>query len=165
MKKLVAAVVLALGIAGVVHAESTKSVVVVNIQQVLQDSLKVKAVNKKLQDEYKPRQDKLAEFQKKIQDALTDFNKNEATMSEQEKKDTQAKIDADKAEFLKQANQFQQELAQAQTASGKEVYDLLNKVIKEVAEKRGYGLVLDSQAVAFADKSLNVTQEVLDALK
>ena len=145
------------------NTQSVQKIAVVHVQRILQDAPKVAAVNKKLQDEFQPRQDKLSALQKEVQKEVDDLNKNAAIMKEADKIAAQDKANKDRTDFLTQANTLQTDFNKAQTAYMKDIFEALNKVLTAMAKKEGYTLILDSQAVAFADPSLDITSNVLAA--
>jgi outer membrane protein len=168
MKKVVALIssVLLIGATQVIAAETPApaathpSIAVVNVQQVFQQSPKIAELNKKLQNEFKARQDKLVAAQKNLQDELDKFKKDAATMSQKDKDALQKKIVDHQASLAKDASSFQQDLAKEQSKIMKSVLGQLNEIISGIAKKSGYNLVLDSQAVIFAADSADITKQV-----
>lgn len=166
MKKIVGFVcVLALSVASfsVAVAQGDQKIAVVHVQRILQDAPKVAEVNKNLQTEFQPRQEALSELQESVQEEVADLNKNASIMDDDDKQSAQEKIAKDRANFLEKANALQEDFNKAQTGFMKEIFEDLNEVITKVANKNGYSVVLDSQAVAFADPSLDITSDVLSA--
>jgi outer membrane protein len=167
MKKVLALVGSALLISGAqaFAADATTTtaqpnIAVVNVQQVFQQSPKIAELNKKLQNQFKTRQDKLVAAQKTLQDELDKFKKESPTMSQKDKDALQKKIVDDQSNLAKDASSFQQDLAKEQGKIMKNVLGQLNEVISGIAKKNGYNLVLDSQAVIFANDSADITKEV-----
>ena len=145
------------------NTQGMQKIAVVHVQRILQDAPKVAAINKKLQDEFQPRQDKLSALQKDVQKEVDDLNKNSAVMKEADKIAAQDKANKDRTDFLAQANALQADFNKAQTAYMKDIFEALNKVLTAMAKEEGYTLILDSQAVAFADPKLDITSAVLAA--
>ncbi len=139
---------------------STPIVAVVNVQQIFQQSPKIAELNKKLQGQFKGRQEKLIASQKSLQDELDKFKKDASTMSQKEKDDMQKKIVDDQTALSKDANTFQQDLSKEQNKIMKGVLSQLNEIISGIAKKNGYTLVLDSQAVVYAADSADITKQV-----
>ena len=166
MKKLVAFVsvlVISAASVSVSFAQSTQKIAVVHVQRILQEAPKVAEINQKLKDEFQPRQDELAQVQQTVQEEVADLNKNATIMEEGGIKAAQEKIAKERADFLQEANTLQTEFNQAQTGFMKDVFEDLNVVITRLAKDKGYDVVLDSQAVAFADPTLDITNDVLAA--
>ena len=132
----------------------------VNVQQVLMKSSKVSKVNTQLQDQFKARQDKLAAQQKSLQDQVDKVTKESATMSKKDKDAAEKKIADEKANFLKDASAFQKEVSTEQNKAMQTILGQLNGIISSMAKKDGYTLVLDSQAVVYANDATDITADV-----
>jgi len=141
-------------------AGSQPVVAVVNVQQLFQQSPRIADLNKKLQDQFKPRQDKLILAQKNLQDELDGFKKDSATMSQSQKDKMQKKIANDQSTLSRDANSFQQDLGKEQKRIMSGVLADLNNIISKIAKQNGYTLVLDSQAVVYAADSQDITKDV-----
>ena len=139
---------------------TTSNIAVVNVQQVFQQSPKITELNKKLQNQFKSRQDKLVAAQKSLQDELDKFKKESPTMSQKDKDALQKKIVDDQSNLAKEASAFQQDLAKEQSKIMKSVLTQLNDIISTLAKQNGYTLVLDSQAVIYASDTSDITKQV-----
>ncbi|SRR5579883_498409 len=165
MKKVLALVSSVLLIAGTQAYAQTNvagqpNIAVVNVQQVFQQSPKIAELNKKLQSQFKPRQDKLVAAQKDLQDELDKFKKESPTMNQKDRDALQRKIVDDQSSLSKDASAFQQDLAKEQGKIMKSVLAQLNDIISGIAKKDNYSLVLDSQAVIYANDSADITKDV-----
>src|SRR5438445_12300474 len=89
-------------------------IAVVNVQQIFQQSPKIAELNKKLQAQFKGRQEKLIAAQKSLQDELDTFKKESTTMSQKDRDQMQKKIVEDQTALSKDANTFQQDLSKEQ---------------------------------------------------
>src|SRR3990167_7226390 len=85
-------------------------VAIVNVQQVLQQSARVTALSKKLEDQFKDRQAKLNDQQKTLQDELDKFKKESPTMSQKDRDATEKKITTERSDLVKQVVAYQQDL-------------------------------------------------------
>ncbi len=139
---------------------SQPKIAVVNVQQVLMQSSKVAEVNTKLQNQFKPRQEKLTAQQKTLQDELDKFSKNSTTMAAKDRDSTEKKIADDKAAFLKDAGAFQKEVNAEQNKAMQSILGQLSGIISDLAKKSNYTLVLDSQAVVYASDAADITKQV-----
>ena len=144
-------------------ADAAPNIAVVNVQQIFQQSPKIADLNKKLQGQFKGRQEKLIAAQKSLQDEVDKFKKDSSTMSQKDKDDMQKKIVDDQANLSKDANTFQQDLSKEQNKIMKGVLSQLNEIISSLAKKSNYTLVLDSQAVVYAADSADITKQVSGA--
>lgn len=141
-------------------ANGPAKIAVVNVQQVLMQSSKVSAVNTKLQDQFKPRQDKLTAQQKTLQDEIDKLSKNSTTMSAKDRDAAEKKIADDKAAFLKDAGAFQKDVNTEQNKAMQSILGQLSGIISDLAKKSNYTLVLDSQAVVYASDAADITKQV-----
>ncbi len=163
MKKIVAVlssfVLMAVAANGFADA-TPPTLAVVNVQQIFQQSPKIADLNKKLQAEFKGRQEKLVAAQKSLQEELDKFKKESPTMTQKNKDTLQKKIVDDQASLSKDATAFQQDLSKEQNKIMKGVLSTLNDIISGIAKKNNYTLVLDSQAVIYAADSADITKQV-----
>ena len=120
-------------------------------------------MKKKLQSEFKNRQEKLIAAQKSLQDELEKFKKESPTMGQKGKDGMQKKILDDQSNLSKDANSFQKDLSNKQSEIMKDVLSQLNNIISTIAKKNSYTLVLDSQAVVYAADSADITKQVATA--
>lgn len=139
---------------------TTGNIAVVNVQQVFQQSPKIAELSKKLQTQFKVRQEKLVASQKSLQDELDKFKKESPTMSQKDKDTMQKKIVEDQSTLAKEASSFQQEFAKEQSKIMKSVLSQLNEIISGIAKKNSYAMVLDSQAVIYANDTADITKQV-----
>ncbi len=144
-------------------AATVPVIAVVNVQQIFQQSPKIADLNKKLQAQFKGRQEKLIVAQKSLQDELDTFKKESTTMSQKDRDQMQKKIVDDQTALSKDANTFQQDLSKEQNKIMKGVLSQLNEIISGLAKKGNYTLVLDSQAVVYAADSADITKQVATA--
>ncbi|MDX1902480.1 MAG: OmpH family outer membrane protein [Gammaproteobacteria bacterium] len=143
-------------------ADAPKPVIaVVNVQEIFQQSPRISDLNKQLQKQFKPRQDKLIAAQKSLQDEMDAFKKDSATMNQKEKDKLQKKIASDQDSLSKDAGEFQQDLGKEQKRILGGVQTDLNNIIASISKKNGYTLVLDSQAVVFSSDSTDITKDVM----
>lgn len=160
---LVAALLLATGVEVCQAADATTSpikVAVVNVQQVLQQSPRVAELSKRLEGQFKARQTKINDEQKTLQDSLDKFKRDAATMNQKTRDATQKKIEADRADLVKQVVAYQQDLQKEQNKIMQGILGDLNGIVSNIAKAQSYALVLDSQAVIFAADGNDITKDV-----
>lgn len=137
---------------------------VLDVQQVLQKSPQIAAINNQLTKEFKPRQDKLTALQKQLQNESDNLNKNANVMSDSERNKLQDKVMADKVEMQTQIVSFQRDLQQAQNKAMQDFMGQLTQVVNNIAKKGNYDLILQRAGVPFANDNLDVTDQVLKEL-
>jgi outer membrane protein len=137
-------------------------IAVVNVQQILQQSARVTDLSKKLEDQFKPRQQKLSDQQKSLQDEVDKLKKDSATMAQKERDGLQKKVESDRAALVKQVVSYQQDLNKEQNQIMQGLLGDLNGIVSGIAKKNSYNLVLDAQAVVYAPDSTDITKQVSD---
>ena len=141
-------------------APAAPKVAIVNVQQVLQQSPRVTALSKKLEDQFKDRQTKLNDDQKTLQDELDKFKKESPTMSQKDRDAMEKKITADRTDLVKRVVAYQQDLQKEQNKVMQGILADLNGIVSTIAKKSSYDLVLDSQAVVFSANGVDITKDV-----
>jgi len=158
---LAATLLLAVGVNVAMAADAaTSKVAIVNVQQVLQQSPRVNAVSKKLEDQFKDRQTKLNDEQKALQDKLEKFKKESPTMSQKDRDSTEKSITGERSDLVKQVVAYQQDLQKAQNTAMQGILADLNGVVSAIAKKSSYDLVLDAQAVVYTANGTDITKDV-----
>jgi outer membrane protein len=137
---------------------------VIDVQQILQKSPQIAAINNQLTKEFKPRQDKIVAAQKDLQAEADKLNKNGSTMSDADRNKLQDQIIADKANVQGMAISFQRDLQQAQNKAMQDFMNQLTGVVNDVAKKNGYDLILQRAGVPYANNNLDITAQVLQEL-
>jgi outer membrane protein len=159
---LASALILAAGINVAVAADAgtAPKVAIVNVQQVLQQSPRVTALSKKLEDTFKARQTKLNDDQQALQAELDKFKKESPTMSQKDRDAAEKKLTADRTDLVKRVVAYQQDLQKEQNKVMQGILADLNGIVSTIAKDSSYSLVLDSQAVVFSADGADITKDV-----
>lgn len=137
-------------------------IAIVNVQQVLQNSPRVTALSKKLEDQFKDRQTKLNDQQKALQDEVDKFKKDSPTMSQKDRDATEKKITTERSDLVKQVVAYQQDLQKEQNKIMQGILADLNGIVTGIAKSSSYDLVLDAQAVVYTSNGTDITKTVAD---
>lgn len=161
---LASALLIAAGmsVASAQTAAAAGKVAIVNVQQVLQNSPRVTALSKKLEDQFKDRQTKLNDQQKSLQDEVDKFKKDSPTMSQKDRDATEKKITTERTDLVKQVVAYQQDLQNEQNKIMKGILADLNGIVSSIAKSSSYDLVLDAQAVVYTANGTDITKTVAD---
>jgi outer membrane protein len=135
-------------------------IAVVDVQQMFEQSPKIADFNKKLQDQFKGRQQKLVAQQKALQEEVDNYKKEEPTMNQKQKESLQKKIAGDQSALSKDAAAFQEALSKEQSKTMKNVSTQLKEIIADIAKKNNYSVVLDGQAVIYKTDAVDITKQV-----
>ncbi|KPK33238.1 MAG: hypothetical protein AMK70_09575 [Nitrospira bacterium SG8_35_1] len=144
-----------------VAAENAKQIVTVNIQDVLLGSEAGQGVKKVLEE-------KVGEFQEKFQaeqldvDALrAEIEKKSSVWSQEVREEKERDYQKRVRELQLKSEDAQFELQQLEKQVMSPILNELQKVIKEVGEKNGYAIIIDSRAgLLYVDDALDISEIV-----
>jgi outer membrane protein len=144
-----------------VAAENAKQIVTVNIQDVLLGSEAGQGVKKVLEE-------KVGEFQEKFQaeqldvDALrAEIEKKSSVWSQEVREEKERDYQKRVRELQLKSEDAQFELQQLEKQVMSPILNELQKVIKEVGEKNGYAMIIDSRAgLLYVDEALDISEIV-----
>jgi outer membrane protein len=156
--------VLALGlVACTVNADGLK-IGVIDVQQIMQKSPQIIAINAQLNKQFKPRQDKLAAAAKELQSETDQLNRGRATMSADDRNKLQNKIIIDRANLDTSGLNFKNDLAAAQNQALQSFMSKLAGVVDGLAKSGKYDLILQRNGLPYVNSNLDLTSQVLKGL-
>lgn len=138
---------------------------VVDLQKIMQTAPQMKAIQEKLEKEFKPRRDKLVSMEEGLKGEMEAFKRDSAVMSQTKKKEVEKKIVALQQQFERDGQQYQQELSTAHNEAMEEFYSKIRAAIAKIAEQENYDVVLQKDAAPFSADKLDVTTQVLKEIK
>ena len=102
-----------------------------------------------------------------LQAAITEFQQQEMTMTEDARAARQAEIEGRQRNYQQRIAQLEQDASRRQSEVFQPVMTQIGEVIEAIRIEGNYAMILDvaSQAVLSADPSLDLTQEVLSRLQ
>lgn len=161
---LVAAAVVAGSISGAAVGQNLK-IGVVNLAALIEQSPQAEAVNKKLQDEFGPRQRELAAMQQSLRTKQETFQRDAQVMGEQERLNLEREIRDGERELQRTQNEFLEDLNLRRNEElGALNRELIQKA-QEYARAEDYDVLLADQSLVFYSTAVDVTDEVLALLK
>lgn len=134
---------------------------VVDLQKIMQTSSQMKAIQQKLEKDFKPRRDKLIAMEDGLKKDMEKFKRDSAILNQTQKKDMEKKIVAAQQSFEREGQQYQQELSTAHNEAMEELYGKIRKAINKVADTEKYDLVLQKDAAPFSTPKLDITESVI----
>lgn len=165
MKRLGSVVIALMMVVGSVNAfaDGTK-IGVVDLQKIMQTSTQMKAIQEKLEKEFKPRRDKLVAMEDGLKKDMEKFKRDTTVMNQTQRKDLEKKIVGTQQQFEREGQQYQQELSTAQNEAMEEFYSKIRAAIAKVAESEKYDLVFQKDAAPFSVEKLDVTAKVMQEI-
>lgn len=146
-----------------VFADGTK-IGVVDLQKIMQTSTQMKAIQEKLEKEYKPRRDKLVAMEDGLKKDMEKFKRDTAIMSQTQRKNLEKQIVSTQQQFEREGQQYQQELSTAHNEAMEEFYNKIRAAIAKVAQNEKYDLVFQKDAAPFSVEKLDVTAKVMQEI-
>ena len=159
-------VALLLGSAGLINsqadaAEGSKQIVTVNIQNVLLGSEAGMEVKKVLEEKVSEFQGKFQQEQQDVEALRAEIEKKSSVWSQEVKEEKERDYQKKVRELQLKSEDAQFELQQLEKQVMSPVLNELQNVIKEVGEKNGYAMILDSRAgMLYVDEALDISEMV-----
>jgi len=165
MKKLLLIIVSAMMLAGSSVVLADISIGVLNMQEVMRTIPQVKAMQKKLKNQFGPQQKKLIAQQKQLQTDVKNFEKNSAVMTDADKQKLQQKIIKQQQDLQKAQTDFRTQISAAQNKAMQKIFAQIGKVVNRVAADQKLNLIVTKASAVYNDASMDVTDSVIKGLK
>jgi outer membrane protein len=134
----------------------------VNTDRIFREANSAKAAQAKLEQEFARREKELNDLGTALKSASDKFEREAATLSEQQRGQRQkALIDQDR-EFQRKRREFQEDLNARKNEELQQVLDRANRVVRQVAEQEKYDLIL--QEAVYINPKHDITDKVIKAL-
>lgn len=147
-----------------VFADTNVHIGIVDLQKIMQTSAQMKAIQQKLEKDFRPRRDKLMAMEGEIKKEMERFKRESAVMSQEQKRDLERKIMLGQQTFEREGQQYQQELNTAHNDAMEELYNKIRKAISNVAAKEKYDIILQKEAAPYSAPNLEITDKVVKEL-
>lgn len=146
-------------------AQAAEKIGYVNTAKVFQTLPQREAIAKKLQSEFKDDKGQLDAIQKKIQTKMDKARRDGQLLGEDGMRKLQIEIGSLQAEYKVKAQSLEQDAKQREGSEKQKLFVTIQKAIKEVAEKQGYDMIIDAQALQYAKPDSDITDAVIKELK
>ncbi len=158
MKTLLVAV-LALAGAGVVNAQI--KVGVVNLQKALLDTADLKKAQAEMEAKFKPRQDKIVQLQKELQDIQNELQSGKLNQVGTE--DAQAQGQKKQRDLQRVQQDLQDDVTQERNDILQRAGARMQDVVKKLAEEKGMDIIIDSANTLFYKPTFDLTADATAA--
>ncbi|MBP6514284.1 MAG: OmpH family outer membrane protein [Steroidobacteraceae bacterium] len=136
----------------------------VNYQKLVQESPQARVANSALETEFAPRQREIVAQQKALKDKEEKLQRDSAVMSEAERAKAERELRDGERDVARRINEFQEDVNVRRNEEFGKVNRALLGEVQVYAKANGYDLIL-SEGVVFASEGIDVTAQVLAALK
>ena len=136
----------------------------INIDHLVTSSPQFIQANQEVIKEFQPQEKDLVILAQHIQDLADKFNKISKTLNQSERKSEVNKIAKLERQLKQRAVALTKQLELRNLQELGKIQDLINQIIKEVAQEEGFDLILYQQ-VAYASKKINITPIISQKLR
>jgi outer membrane protein len=144
------------------HAQETFRVGFVNPDRVMREALPAKAAQAKLEAEFRQRDKDLAARGAALKAATEKFERDAPTLTDAQRIERQRGLVEQDRDFQRGRREFQEDLNARKNEELQQVYELANRVIKQVAETEKYDAIL--QEAIYINPKNDITDTVIKAL-
>ena len=168
MKKILFGLLMLILFSSVIIAETIK-IAYVDTDRIMNESKLTKEAQKTFQNEQQQWQEKLQKMQDKIDKLSADYQAKQLVLTEEGKKEAQAKLlklDQEIKEYYNKIYGENGEAAKRNNELLKPILDKLKTVIENIAVKENYAYILDSSsgAILYAKPAYDITDQVIEEL-
>ena len=135
----------------------------VNMQVLVEKSDMGKLAQQNMQEEFSAERDEISKLRQDVQTMIEDIKAQAATLTPEAKERKWMEYINMKRVLDDKSREFSRKVETAEGRVRKEMVGLFIIAAKSFSEKNGYSLIMDGNqsCVVFADKSLDVTEEML----
>jgi outer membrane protein len=134
----------------------------VNTERILRDAAPAVRAQKKIEAEFKKRDDDLAKVAEQLKRMQEDLDKNSVTMGETQRRNKEREFGDLNRDFQRRQREFREDLNQRRNEELAQVVEHANRVIKQIAEQEKFDLVV--QDVVYFSPRIDITDKVIKSL-
>ena len=123
------------------------------------------AIIQKLQQENRDNEAELQKLEAKIKTKLEQANRDRELLGEEGLQKLEIELASLQKEGQLKAKSFTKARKEREFKAQREMTQLIQDAVAKVAEKEGYDMVIDAQALQYAKPDLNLTEKILAQLK
>ena len=136
----------------------------INSKVLLEQSPQAKAALEQMQSEFQGRETKLRSMVEEINKMESDYQKDSAIMSDEQKKKIEDEIVQKKRQFQFDQQSMREDVQKRRNELLNNVRIAISKVIRDYGDEKGYDFIF-SDGVAYASESVDITMEILKELE
>ncbi len=151
----------ALSFAGVASGQS--KVAIINLQRAVLESDEIKKASAQLEAKYKPRQQAAEKLQQDLASINQQLQNGQGKLSPQGEADLQGQGQRKQRELQRISEDLQADVERDRNAILGKSSQQMQVVVKQLAEAKGYDVVVDSQTTIYFKPALEITTEAIAA--
>jgi outer membrane protein len=134
----------------------------VNTERILRDAAPARNAQKKIESEFKKRDQELAQIASELKKMQDELDRNSVTMSETQRRNKEREFGDLNRDFQRKQREFREDLNQRRNEELAQVVAEANRVIKQIAEQEKFDIIF--QDAVFASPRIDITDKVIKAL-
>lgn len=134
----------------------------VNTERILRDSAPAQRAQKKLEAEFAKRSQDLQKSEDQLKRMQEAMDKNAMTMSDVQRREKEREFADLSRDVQRRKREFNEDLNQRKNEELANVIDQANRVIRQIAERENYDVIL--QDAVYASPRIDITDKVIQAL-
>jgi outer membrane protein len=134
----------------------------VNTERVLRDAAPAQRAQKKIEAEFKQRDQELARMAAQLKTMQDDIERSSVTMSDSQRRAKEREFGELSREFQRKQREFREDLNQRRNQELAQVVEEANRVIRRIAEQEEFDMVI--QDAVYANPRIDITEKVIKAL-
>lgn len=152
----------ALAIAALPAWAQTGKLGFVNTERILRDAAPAVRAQKKIEAEFKKRDEELARMAEQLRKLQDDLDRNAMTMSDSQRRSREREFAEMNRDFQRKQREFREDLNQRRNEELAQVVEQANRVIRQIAEQEKFDIIF--QDAVFASPRIDITDKVIKAL-
>jgi len=148
--------------AGLVHADDTFKVGVVDIERVLREAIPAMKAEKKIEKEFFARDQEIKKMIKQAKELQGQLEKEGSELSDADHRNKERELSALDVDLQRLQREFREDLNLRKNEELALVLELANKAIQAIAEKEKFDLIL--QEAAYRNPKIDITEKVIQNL-
>ena len=134
----------------------------VNTQRVLSESQPAARAQKRIEAEFRKRDQELARIAGDLKRMQDELEKNAVTMGESQRRTKEREFAELNRDFQRKQREFREDLNQRRNEELAQVIEQANRIIRQIAEQESFDIIF--QDAVYASKRIDITDQVIKAL-
>ncbi|GAL23695.1 outer membrane chaperone Skp (OmpH) precursor [Vibrio variabilis] len=146
-------------------AEAAQKIGYVNTLQVFQALPQREATLQKLQNEFKDKAAELQAIQAEATKKMEKLQRDGELLGTEEVEKLRIEIGQLDSKYKIKGQALEKESQRREAEEKQKLFQTIQQAVEKVAEKEGYDMIIDIQAVGYAKEEFNISSKVIDTLK
>lgn len=153
----------AMSVPAQVLADATK-IGVIDMRKVVATSKESKTMMEKLQQEFKPREEKMINAEKALKEKSEKLHRNAAVMGDAEKSKLEKDIISGQRDLQRLQEEFREDASARHQEEMQKLMEKAKKVATDIAAKEKYDIIMYQDANLYVSSQIDITDQVVKAL-